>query len=257
MKLIEHEELQPLHVLDNLPIELILPRHEQLKHHEVREDDIRRIGRHLLALAVLFLTGVARECRLQTGIKTAMLDEFFKLLALGIGEGVHRIDDDRSCPARLASPPRCKDPVDDGHKEAERFARTGTCRDDVVTALQRLHQRLLLMQVQADWGARRAKREDGLEIAVDHALPCKFGDRTPALELRVEPDQRLGPELTPLINSIDLAPEIFSADRGKRTRELLVSGDQISIEFENVHDNPLSTLTIIAAIARIAAGNLG
>ena len=37
MQLIEHDELQTAAVFDDLPVEIVLPRHEQLEHHEVRQ----------------------------------------------------------------------------------------------------------------------------------------------------------------------------------------------------------------------------
>jgi hypothetical protein len=44
VQLVEHEEAQPRAVADHLAIELVLPGHQQLEHHEVGEQDVGRVS---------------------------------------------------------------------------------------------------------------------------------------------------------------------------------------------------------------------
>jgi hypothetical protein len=61
VELVEHEEAQARAVADDLAVDLVLPRHEQLEHHEVGEQDVWRVVGDALAQLVALLPGVARE----------------------------------------------------------------------------------------------------------------------------------------------------------------------------------------------------
>ena len=55
VQLVEDEEAKARAVADDLTVELLLPRHEELEHHEVGEQDVRRLVRDPPPLAGVFL----------------------------------------------------------------------------------------------------------------------------------------------------------------------------------------------------------
>jgi integrase len=59
MELVEHEESKALRCLHDPAI--VRAREDQLEHHEVREENVRRAGLDLLPFLVRFLTGVSAE----------------------------------------------------------------------------------------------------------------------------------------------------------------------------------------------------
>lgn len=70
------------------------PGEHQLQHHVVGEQDIRRVVAQLLASAFVLLAGVASKSNRFSVFAVAVNQEFFELVELAVGQGVHRIDDD-------------------------------------------------------------------------------------------------------------------------------------------------------------------
>ena len=60
MQLVKDQEIQINSAVDDLPISLTLPRHEQFEHHEVSQQDVRLSRADAVALVVSVLTGVPR-----------------------------------------------------------------------------------------------------------------------------------------------------------------------------------------------------
>ena len=93
VQLVEDEEAQILGLGDELA--LVGPGQDQLQHHVVREQDVGRISNDRLALLVTLLAGVALESHRPLAVGVAGSEELLQLLFLAIGQGVHRVDDDR------------------------------------------------------------------------------------------------------------------------------------------------------------------
>ena len=116
VQLIQHNEPQAAAILDDLPVQSILPRHEQFEHHEVREQNVRRVVLDALPFIRAFLAGVSRE---GGGVRVARTEIAPQLFRLAICQGVHRIDDDGAgarSPARFPRPDRS---VDDRNEETQ------------------------------------------------------------------------------------------------------------------------------------------
>ena len=61
VQFIEHDEIQAKAGLQHLPVPGILPRHQQLEHDEVRQQDVGLGGADRFALSPGILAGVAGE----------------------------------------------------------------------------------------------------------------------------------------------------------------------------------------------------
>ena len=92
MKFVKDQEAQAFGVGDDLLINGVLPCQQQLQHHEVGQQDIRRVGLHGLALFGAFLPRETAEgYGPGSGVGTQKLLEFFQL---AVGERVHGVDHD-------------------------------------------------------------------------------------------------------------------------------------------------------------------
>ena len=121
MQLVEHDELEPAGIVDDLGIKRVLPCQKQLGHHEVREQDIGWIVGNPLALLLALLARVAPHHRLQLFRQAGLGDELLDFLDLAVGQSVHRVDDDGARLARLPGFARTNDGIDNRDKEAQGF----------------------------------------------------------------------------------------------------------------------------------------
>ena len=130
VQLVEHEELQPLGGV-NEPLALLGPGEDQLEHHVVGEQDVRRVAQDPLALLPLLLAGVAREGHRLLAVPVTEGQELLQLTALAVGQRVHGVDDDclHAGSARLA-----EYAVHDGDDVGERLARAGAGGEHVALA---------------------------------------------------------------------------------------------------------------------------
>ena len=92
MELVQNQESKVCAVADDAAIDLILPRHEELKHHEVGEKNVRGVIRDPSPLVPTFLPSVAGER--DPLVSRRLVDELAELLHLGVGERVHGVDND-------------------------------------------------------------------------------------------------------------------------------------------------------------------
>ena len=196
VQLIEHDEPQAAAVLDDLPVEIVLPRHQQFEHHEVGEQDVRRVVLDALAFLGAFLAGVSRE---GWGMGVARTEIAPQLFHLAVGKRVHRINDDGAGSWSFTRFPRLDRGVDDGNEETQRLPRAGAGRDGVTLIAQGIADGLLLVL---------AELERSIPVAAgDGEVPKHFGAfrfqvagvdeilyRAAAGVVRIELDQRLGPE---------------------------------------------------------------
>ena len=67
VQFVENDEIQSVRILYNLGIELVLPRQQQFGHHEVGQQNVRRVVCDSLPILLAFLAGVAPHNRLKLG----------------------------------------------------------------------------------------------------------------------------------------------------------------------------------------------
>ena len=127
---------------------LILPRQEQFGHHEVGQQNVRRVICDPPPLLLAFLTGVAPHNRLKLTGQAGLGDELLDLVDLAVGQCVHRIDDDRARSARPPGFPRANDRIDYRHEKAKRLARTGSGCNHIALARPSLCDGLRLMAIE-------------------------------------------------------------------------------------------------------------
>ncbi len=109
MKLVEDEKPQLAHgTLGQL--ELPGAGEHQLEHHVVGEQDVRRGVEDRLSLLLELLAGVPREGDRRLAVEP-VAEELLQLAHLAVGQGIHRVDDDR--PDALAAS-LAQDVVHDG-----------------------------------------------------------------------------------------------------------------------------------------------
>ena len=117
VEFVENEEPKALAVADDTSVDVFLPRHEQLEHHEVGEEDVRGLVCNPAPLVSVFLSRVAGERA--PPVSRHLVDELVELLHLGVRERVHRVDHD-GVRTRFRAPPPCGQHVaDDGNEEAK------------------------------------------------------------------------------------------------------------------------------------------
>ena len=105
-------------MFDDLTIYLFITREDQLQHHEIGQENVRRVGGDALAGGGLFLTGVALYSELaRCGAK--VVQKLAHFLKLAVRERVHRVDDDRAGARSRVGGPLAQDAVEDGDKKCE------------------------------------------------------------------------------------------------------------------------------------------
>ncbi|HRI06173.1 MAG TPA: hypothetical protein PKW35_00080 [Nannocystaceae bacterium] len=245
MQLIEHQEAQALAVADHLAIELVLPGHQQLEHHEVGQQDVGRVVGDASALLAVLLTRVTLE---RDGL--VALDvryELVEFLELAVCQRVHRVDDDRPCAARGALPLLGEHRAHDRDEEAERLARARACRDDVALALRGEDDGLLLVLVEGE--RRSVGAEDVGGARVEGAVRDERLEVQPALVARVDLKERVRPEAPLRVDRLDLRADVLREDRRERRSELPVLADDRVAQREDVHafaahEHPLLALGV-------------
>jgi len=119
---------------------------DQLEHHIIGEQDIGRILDDDLALLFLFLPGIFGETEGIAIAGEAIVDEFLQFAILAVGEGVHRVDDDRLDALTRAV---LQNRIDDGDDISQTLARTGAGGEDIREAGLGRMDGIGLMTVQA------------------------------------------------------------------------------------------------------------
>ena len=226
VQLVQDQEAQALAVANDLAVELLLPRHQELQHHEVGEKDVRGLACNPLPLALVVLPRVAVE-RDRT-LSRYLVDELGQLVHLGVGERVHRVDDDGVRAPLRARAPCLQHVADDGDEEAERLSGPRAGRHDEALALCGEGDGLLLVLVE---GQRLAVcTEDAAAAKVQDAARNQGPDVRRAFVARVDLDERLGPVAVLGVDGLNLLADVRSVDRRERRREALVLVDDAVAE---------------------------
>ena len=235
VELVESQELQPLRRLDDRLFRH--PSEDQLEHHVVGEDDVRRIVANLATLFVGLLAGVATDA--DGGmvlVERLRLEKLCQLAELAVGEGVHRVDDDRlDSLAGTVS----QHVVDDRDDVAQALSGAGPGREDVVGPRAGDADRLVLMLVEPH---REAGAVGGLPSPEDlgtrpmeQPLTDEIVDRPPRLEGGVQLHERRGPQHTTAEGAVDHLLDTFVGDIDERPHEGVVIANEPVAHLEDVH----------------------
>ena len=244
MQLVEDEELEAPGGPHQLAV--FAPREQKLQHHVVGEEDVGRVGPDGVAGVTPLLPGIAGEANQALALPVAPVDELAELLALAVGEGVHRVDDDGPDAAAGAAPEHL---VHDRHDVGEALAGAGAGGQHVGAALLRLQDRVALVQVEEELPAAvvvvalalgLVDPEDPRTLRVEGALADQVVDRAAGPERRVELEERLRPEALALENAVDESPDPRVADLDEAPDVVPVVGDEISSQVEDVHPDPFT-----------------
>ena len=119
MKLVKNNKFETPRILDDGLVELVLPRHQKLEHHEIRQQDVGLGLPDTLTFVLVFLAGVPCEGRSQVFRQARLVEEFVEFFALAVGERIHRVDHDRSRAGLFAGGTRADRRIDDGYEKAE------------------------------------------------------------------------------------------------------------------------------------------
>ena len=230
MQLVQHEEAQPRTVADDAAIDILLPRHEEFQHHEVGEQDVRRVVRNALPLVHVLLAGVAGEG--DRSISGHLTDELGEFVHLRVRERVHRVDDDGVRSSLGGCAARLQDVVDDGDEEAERLPGSRAGRHHEALTLGGQRDRLLLVLVEGQGLAVRA--EDVRAAWVQDIVRDQGADVRRAPVARIDLDERLRPVALFGVDALDLLADVPSVDGRERRREALVLADDVIAEGEHV-----------------------
>ena len=189
------------------------------------------------ALVLRFLPGVPLERHL----RVAGAEELLQLAELAVGQGVHRVDDDR-LDARLVR--ACglgfEDLVDDRDDVRQALAGSGAGREDVALAGARGLDGLLLMLVEAKLLAVR-KPEDVLGLRLKQACFDELRDRPARREARVQRQPGVRPLVAVRHPVGDMLADRLVMDVDEAAGELPVVLDQPVPDPENIHACPTPT----------------
>ena len=238
VQLVEHEEPEPPGGSHQLAV--LAAREQQLQHHVVREQDVGRIPPDRLSGLSSFLPGIAGKPNGAPAFRVAPVDELPELLALAVGERVHRVDDDGPDAAAGPAPEHV---VHDGHDVGEALPGAGAGGQHVGSALPCLQDCLALMLVQekllaAVVGVGLADPEDAGTFLVEYPELDQVVDGAAGRERRVELEERLRPESLRLEHVVDEPVDPRIADLDEAPRIAPVVADQAAPEVEDVHVEP-------------------
>ena len=218
VELVQDQEPKAGAVADDPAVQFLLPRHQQLQHHEVGEENVGRMVGNPPPLVPVLLPRVAGER--DRGLAGHLADELAQLVHLGVRERVHRVDDDGLRAPVCAGSPRGQHLVDDGDEEAQRLAGPGTRRNDEALALGGERDRLLLVLVERQ---RLAVGAEYLHAArVQHAARNQGTDVRCPLVAGIDLDQRLRPITILRVDGVHLLADVRRVDRRERRSEALV-----------------------------------
>ena len=133
--------------------------------------------------------------------------------------------------------------VDHRDEKAQRLPRSCACRDDETPIAEGIADSLLLVLAEPE---RTVPAAPGSREIPKHLRAFRFQvarvdevlNRATVSKVRVQLNERLGPEPPGCIEFVDLCVQLRRADLGKRARECLVTINDGFIEIEYVHHVP-------------------
>jgi len=233
MQFVEHDELEPAGVVDDLGVQGVLPRKQQLGHHEVRKQDIRRIVSDPLPLFLALLTRVAPYHRLQLFRQPGLGNKLLDFLDLAVCQCVHWVDDDCARLARSTGFSGAHDGVDHRDEETKRFPGARSRRHHIALTGACFGDGLSLMPVES-YGSSADPEYLGsclVQIPRRHEVVNRWARQ----KSRVQRKKGIRPEAPFIILTIDLACDVICSDSAEGARKARVGVDEIVIEFKSFH----------------------
>jgi len=188
MQLVQHQELKTGTVVHHLPVDVLIAGEDQLQHHEVGQQNVRRIGGDSLTDSCILLPSVALDGQLAL-VGAKMIEKLAHLFQLTVGEGIHRVDDDRpSARGRI----QCllpEYPIENRQEKGERLAGAGARGHDVAAARFGLGERLLLVLEKPNRlrSATRARNTEDLPASrMENTLGNQLVDILRPLVVRID-----------------------------------------------------------------------
>ena len=227
MELIENEESEIL--ADGIPdAALVVPSHQQLEHHVIGQQDVRRGTLDLVPKFSLGLTGVCLvvDRKGLTGALLVILSELVQLLDLGIDQGVHRIDENSLDAFASAIG---KEIVEDTAEIGQRLSRARARGHDEAFWLSPQLQRMDLV------GVEFKPLEDMVQLAVKGAVLDQISDSDVPLVGRIELNQGFGPESSLRQLRFDRFSDVVIVDVDEAVDVGSVAVDDFTMNLEDVH----------------------
>ena len=158
MQLVQHNETQSARALNQLLF--ARPRHQQLQHDIIRQQDIRRPRQDALAFFTRFLPRIAGVADRLPVFRKAFAQILIQLFYLAVDQGVHGINDDRLDALAAAT---AQDMIDDGRDVGQTRAGASARGQSVMMAAAGDLNGVALMPAQCHGGAALpiVRREDG------------------------------------------------------------------------------------------------
>ena len=238
VQLVEDEELEALGGSHQLAV--LASREQKLQHHVVGEKNVRGVGPDGVPGFASLLPGIAFETNQGLAIRVTPVDELPELLALAVGEGVHRVDH-HGLDAAAGSV--AEHVVHDRYDVGEALSGAGAGRQYVGAALLRLADRVALVLVEEELpaavvGLGLVDPEDSRALRVEKALLDQVIDRASGPERRVELEERFRPEALGVENAVDESfdPRVTNLDEAPDVVPIV--GDEVSSEVKDVHPGP-------------------
>ena len=238
VQLIEHQELEILRRFHERPI--LAAGQQQLEHHVIRQQDVRRVAANRLALVAFLLPGVARETHGRLTVRVAHFEELSQFLVLAVRQRIHGIDDNGLDAVARPAPQYV---VHRRHDVSHALAGAGAARQDVRFPFLRLSDRLHLVRVEHQRLADRIRRglldaEDPRALRMQRPVLDELIDCPAREEGRVQLEERLGPQSPRSQRALDLAidPRISNLDEASGVTRIVV--DQSRSQIEYVHFAP-------------------
>jgi hypothetical protein len=242
VQFVQDQEPQPLRGPDQM-LALVRAGQHQLEHHVVGQQDVRRLGQDPSPLVVPLLPGVPGERHRLPALRIPEPQKLLQLTQLGIGQRVHRIDDDRLHPGTPPAAVRgsvAQHAVHDRDDVGQRLARPSPRGQHIRLAGTGDLDRLALVTVQ-----RQRRRpgivavglhpEDPLTLRIQQTLANELGHRSAAGEARVQAQPRVRP-LRPLGQlPVHVLTDPVVTDLHEAGGERPIVSDQLLMDLEHVH----------------------
>ena len=194
VQLVEHQEAQRTESPHEVPIPVT--GEDQLQHHVVGEQDVGRVALDTLPRLVVVLARVPLEGH-RTVDPRPMVQEFGELLHLAVGQGIHRVHNDR-LHARTRT--RAKHMIDDRDDVGQALTGSGAGGKHVVPVVGRNPYGLGLVTPERQAVAHRIRvglvqPEYQPGCRMQHPFLDQLLDGSPRRERGIQTDSRMWPQL--------------------------------------------------------------
>ena len=242
VELVQHQETHLRHRLDEVAVDV--SGQDVLGHHIVGQQDVRRVLTKPLALVLVLLAGEQRERhrllprRPVSGLGP-VVEELGQLLALAVGQGVHRVQDQRLDAFAGAGSQHM---VHDRHDVGQALARTRARGQHVASPPSRRVDRLGLVTMQRHRLAHRvllrlAGAEDRTRQRIQTPSLHQLVNGRARLERRVQPHTRMRPQQPTRERSLHLGADALIRDLNEALEVSLMLRLELVPQSEHIHEH--------------------